>query len=320
MVPRRSPPRARVISAGSVAVGAARAQKTATATATGTALPYRRAVRRVVIAMAKLLPIVLGAGAVAVAMLWFLRHWLTYADLEGSNPEVGNYLQTVGTIYAVLLAFVVSAVWGQFNEARSVVEREATEVVDLFRIIDGFRTGPRAPLHRGLSRYLDAVIADEWRAMAKGDEEAIERIGAELDVVWAGLHCFDPSTDCERSLHAEALSRFNDLSDARTARLTAARVRMPLGLRMLLYAGAFVMTASMFLLGVESFAIHAVITGAFAAAISHVLYLVEDLDDAFSGLWQVSTAPFERARRHVRAAMAAGEDHAPLCPLPGTED
>src|SRR5204862_1799544 len=128
--------------------------------------------------------------------------------------------------------------------------------VDLFRIIDGFRDGPRQPLQRGLSRYLDAVIADEWRAMHKGDETAIEKIGAELDVVWAGLHCFQPGTDCERSLHAEALSRFNDLSDARTERLTAARLRMPLGPRMLLSVGASVLPAPMFLIGVTRFTTH----------------------------------------------------------------
>lgn len=276
--------------------------------------------RRLVVAFLRLLPIVVGASAAAVALLWLIRQWVPMAALRDSNNEVGNYLQTIGTIYAVLLAFVVSAVWSQFNEARSVVDREATEVVDLFRVIDGFRAGPRAPLQRALARYLDAVIADEWRAMATGDEATSERIGAELDAVWAGLHCFEPVTDCERSLHAEALSRFNDLSDARTNRLTAARTRMPLGLRLLLYLGAVMIVSSMFLLAVDAFWIHAVITGALAGSVSHVLYLVEDLDDAFSGLWRVSTAPFERARRHVRAALEAGVDHAPLCPLPGTED
>jgi hypothetical protein len=277
-------------------------------------------VRRVLLAIAGLLPVVVGAGMVTVGALYFSRQWLPIEDLRASNNEVGNYLQTVGTIYAVLLAFVVSAVWQQFNEARSVVEREATEVVDLFRIIDGFRGAPRRVLHQGLARYLDAVIAHEWQAMHAGDEARIETIGDELSAVWRGLHCYDPASDCERSLHAEALSRFNDLSDARTSRLVAARTRMPLGLRLLLYVGALVLVSSMFLLAVDRFAIHAVITGALAAAVSHVLYLVEDLDDAFSGLWRVSTAPFERARRQVRAGMTDDAEDAPFCAVPGTED
>ncbi|MBK9033333.1 MAG: DUF4239 domain-containing protein [Myxococcales bacterium] len=261
--------------------------------------------RRVLLALAGLLPVVVGASAAAVAALWLVRHWLPADQLRASTAEVGNYLQAIGTIYAVLLAFVASSVWAQFNDARSVVEREANEIVDLFRIVDALGAGARTPLTAALIRYVDRVIAEEWRAMARGDEATTEAVGRELDAVWAGLHGFQPCDDCARSLHAEALSRFNDLSDARTSRLTAARTRMPLGLRLLLYVGALMMTASMFLLAVDSFAIHAVITGALAGAISHVLYLVEDLDDAFSGLWQVSTAPFARVRRCLRDADAA---------------
>jgi len=140
------------------------------------------------------------------------------------------------------------------------------------------------------------VISREWQAMHKGDEDTIAAIGRELDAVWDGLHELEPTSKCEESLHGEALSRFNDLSDARTNRLTAARTRIPFGLSLLLYLGAFTVVASCLMLEVKSFTIHAIITGALAAAVSHVLYLVRDLDDAFSGLWRVSTEPFERTR------------------------
>jgi len=245
----------------------------------------------------RLLPIVIGSSAVTIAALWLMRGQVSQATLRESNDVVGNYLQTVGTIYAVLLAFVVQSVWGQFNDARVLVEREANEVADLFRLTDGLPDASRVPLQGALRRYVDAVIAGEWRAMAKGDEATIERIGRELDAVWDELHDLEPTSECVKSLHGEALARFNDLSDARTNRLSAARTRMPFGLSLLLYLGAVVVVASMFLMAVESFTIHAIITGALAGAVSHILYLVVDLDDAFSGLWQVSTAPFERAPR-----------------------
>ncbi len=253
---------------------------------------------RRLLVIVRLLPIVLGASLVAILGLWLVRQWVTPDELRPSTDVVGNYLQAVGTIYAVLLAFVVQSVWSQFNEARVFVEREANEVADLHRLTDGLPDAARVPLQQALARYVDAVVAEEWLAMAKGNEDAMERIGKELDAVWDGLHELEPTSECEKSLHGEALSRFNDLSDARTSRLSAARSRMPFGLTLLLYVGGMVLVASMFLLSVDSFVIHAIITGALAAAVSHVLYLVRDLDDAFSGLWRVSTAPFERARKH----------------------
>lgn len=247
----------------------------------------------------RLLFVVIGASAIAIGLLILTRGLLPVETLRKSNNEVGNYVQAVGTIYAVLLAFVVYAVWGQFNDARTQVDREANEVVDLYRTADGFPEPQRAEIHRLLSRYVELVIAEEWTAMARGDEATFERIGDHLDDVWDSLHCFEPQSECHKSLHAEALSRYNDLSDARTSRLTSARSRIPTGLKLLLYAGAIVMVGSMYMLAIDEFVIHAIITGAMAGAMFHVLWLIADLDDAFAGDWRVSPQAFERVQRYI---------------------
>ena len=43
-------------------------------------------------------------------------------------------------------------------------------------------------------------------------------------------------------------------------------------------------------------------TAALAGAISHVLYVIEDLDGCFDGHWQVPRTPFERVSRQMAAA------------------
>src|SRR4051812_39543883 len=85
---------------------------------------------------ALLLPILLGVGA-AVAGLLVVRQVVPARVLRESNDVVGNYLQTLGTIFAVLLAFVVFVVWSQFNDARQRVEAEANELLDLARTARG---------------------------------------------------------------------------------------------------------------------------------------------------------------------------------------
>jgi hypothetical protein len=253
---------------------------------------------RTVLAM---LPAVLVGAGLSVIVLWMFRGWNPLGDLHISNNEVGNYLQTVGTVYGVLLAFVLAAVWQQFNEARTFVEIEANEVVDLHRIAGGLPEAERMVLQRELAEYVDAVINEEWPAMACGDEKVIEQVGARLDRIWGSLHVFEPCSECHKALHAEALGCFNDLSDARTNRLAAARTRLPTGMRILLWIGACIVVSSMLLLAVDRFLTHAIITGALAGAVSHVLYLIFDLDDAFDGNWRVLPTPFERmARRMTR--------------------
>src|SRR6185436_10789514 len=120
-----------------------------------------------------LLPIVVMVSAVAVAGLLLFREFVPLGQLHAASNEIGNYLQTVGGIYAVLLAFVVYVVWGQFNDARSYLDREATALVDLHRTASGLPACSRTDIQSGLRAYVDAVLLDEWPALASGDEATV---------------------------------------------------------------------------------------------------------------------------------------------------
>lgn len=245
---------------------------------------------------------VLGAMTLSVAGLALFRRCVSVATLRPSAEAVGNYLQTVGSIYAVLLAFVVFVVWQQFNDARAAVESEATEAQDLARFTAGICNGDGDRLLAQLRGYLDEVVAREWPAMARGDEATLTDVSRHLDEVWQALRAMHPGGDREMALYAEALARFNDLADARSRRLTASRTRIPTAMRILLYTGACIIVASMWLLALDDAAMHATITAAMAGAVSHILYLVEDLDDAFDGDWQVSADPLRRASTYLATA------------------
>jgi hypothetical protein len=56
---------------------------------------------------------------------------------------------------------------------------------------------------------------------------------------------------------------------------------------------------SMYLFAVDRFEIHALMTAALAGAISHLLYVISDLDDCFQGDWQVPSRAFERVREYL---------------------
>lgn len=258
----------------------------------------------------RLTAIVAPVCAVAVIGLIAFRAVMPIDELRTSSSELGNYLQTVGSIYAVLLAFVVYVVWGQFNEARSCVEREAAAIADLHRTASALPPETRTEIQSGLRDYVNAVLRDEWLAMAKHDEAAIERIGHKLEDIWLAVHRCRPLDDCQHTIYAEVLTRYNDLVDLRTNRLVASRFKIPLAMRILLYTGALIVSGSMYLMVIPQFWVHAIVTAALVGAIAHVLFLIEDLDDAFSGDWQVAKHPFERARASFERT-ASLVDHAP---------
>jgi len=252
-----------------------------------------------------LTPIVAIVSIVSVGGLLVFRKLAPLEDLHAAANELGNYLQTVGGIYAVLLAFVVYVVWGQFNEARGFLDREATALVDLHRTSSGLPSRSRIAIQGGLRDYVDAVLRDEWPAMACGDEATIERVAELLEKVWISIHGCKPLNACQHTVYGEVLARFNQLTDLRTSRLSAARARIPIAMTILLYTGGLLTVGSVYLLAFEQVWLHALVTAALAGAISHILYLIRDLDDAFAGDWQVAKAPFERARKNFERATHA---------------
>ena len=249
-----------------------------------------------------LTPVVAGVSLLSVLGLFVFRELVPLDALRASSDAVGNYLQTLGGIYAVLLAFVVFVVWSQYNDARSFVDREAQAVVDLHRTASGLPAASRRELQRHLREYVDSVITDEWGAMTAGNDATIDRVGARLDDAWLAIHHCKPANEIQQIVYGEVLERFNDLSDLRTNRLTASRQRIPLVMRILLYAGAVIVIGSMYLMVFDRFWIHAVVTGALAGAVAHVLFLIHDLDRVFVGHCHVDGYPFVRARRTMERA------------------
>ena len=93
--------------------------------------------------------------------------------------------------------------------------------------------------------------------------------------------------------------RFNDLTELRTSRLVAATAKIPIAMNVLLYTGAMILICSTYLLPFDRFWLHATVSGAFAGALAHILFLIYDLDDAFAGDYQIDKSPFLRAQRMI---------------------
>lgn len=241
--------------------------------------------------VARLILSLVASMTVALIGLWLVRYVASATWLHANNEVAGNYLQTLGTIYAVLLAFVVFVVWQQHNETRCAVESEANELSDFYRTIQAL-PGTQ-PVRDSIQKYAKVVVDEEWTAMAHGrwSKEA-ERA---LEEIWHALQSIEPRTKREEALYTEALARFNDLSDARNHRLYCGLLRLPPSLWVLLLTNGGLVVGSMWIFGLESFAAHALMTVALAGSIAFMLFLVSDLDNPFWDSWRVGPDAFERA-------------------------
>lgn len=225
----------------------------------------------------------------SVAGLVVARERVAPSYLQPSNDICGGYLQTVGTIYAVLLAFVVFVVWTQANDARRLVERQADELADVIRLTYSIHPAAGASLCEAMKEYVHEVVANEWRTLAIGrsSPKACEL----LERTWKVLAAIAPATPREEALLGEAMSRFSEAGDARADLLHCSRVRLPILLWLLLLSGAAGTVGSMYLFGSEQFWPLATMTASLAGAVSFMLFLIRDLDNPFQGDWRVVPDP-----------------------------
>src|SRR6187551_32116 len=106
--------------------------------------------------------------AIAMAGPPIVRRFIRLDRLRTNNEVAGFKFATIGVIYAVLLAFAVIVVWQKFNDAESVVAREASAAATIFRLLDGLDAEHSAPLREATSAYLTAAIDKDWPAMERG--------------------------------------------------------------------------------------------------------------------------------------------------------
>ena len=113
---------------------------------------------------------VAGTVGVAILGLLFVRRLVPLDRLQ-MHHEVGGYIINVmGTIYAVILAFVVFVVWNQYQMANAAVVAEANSLGDLSRMTRRLPEPLQTQLRGALVNYLEAVIHSEWPAMGRQSE------------------------------------------------------------------------------------------------------------------------------------------------------
>jgi hypothetical protein len=224
--------------------------------------------------------VVLG-GVVGAAYLGLtlVRRWIDVETLERHNDVAGFIIAVVGVVYGVLLALVVIAVWEQFQDARSIADREASVALTIYRDT-GLLGAEGAPVRVALRAYARAVVSDEWQAMEAGEDS--ERVDAALAHVWSAVAAIEPSTRREPVIE-NILDDLDELAAHRAERLFASSDALPTVFWAGIIVGGVITVGFTFIFGVRNRRIHAVMVLALATLVGVVLLMILVVDMPFTG-------------------------------------
>ena len=104
--------------------------------------------------------IVAIANAVAIGVMFLVRHWSRGLGVTSGSPVVNSWATSAGALTALLFAFTIVTVWNSSTRADSNMEREATAIRSVSRDI----ARAQLPL---LSAYVSQTLA-EWPQLCGG--------------------------------------------------------------------------------------------------------------------------------------------------------
>src|SRR5918999_2449357 len=130
---------------------------------------------------------------------------LVPSQVRQQHNDVAGFIYAVlGVIYAVLIALVVIAVWEDFAAARDTVEREASELDDVFRLAHALPEPEGRQLQELARSYAQVVVDEEWALMAQG--RTSPRAWDLLDEMSLSLSNVEVRTSAQEAVFAEALN------------------------------------------------------------------------------------------------------------------
>jgi len=235
-----------------------------------------------------------GSVGASLALLVLVKRLPFARKLRDTNDIAGYYITVVGTVYAVILAFMFFAVWNRFETAMDVADQEGVAALDMYRLSPGLPTPLAKRLQAEIREYTRLVLEREWPAMVHKDP--LGPLGEDADPLFTFMIHSRPDTPREQAVFDTINTRFLDMSKNRRERILKAEATLPSLLWGMMIVGAVITIGFSCLFGVEHFQLHAFKTSLMTAMIVVVLYVIAALDQPFHGDIHVQPEAFRVAQ------------------------
>ena len=238
----------------------------------------------------------IGTGGLYLTRDWAQRLHVVH---HSHNDIVGFYLAAVTMFYGITLALLAIGTWTTYSEVQGKIDHEAAALGSLYRDISAYPEPPRAIMQEDLRRYTREVIDVGWPQQRRGIvPNSAAPILADFQ---SHFMSFEPVTERQKILAAEAYRAYNELAQSRRDRLDSVTEEMPAPLWVLVIVGALVCIAVTWCFHTGSFSMHLWMTILFSALLGLMIYLIAALDNPYRGEISVSAEPLERVYQQTMA-------------------
>jgi hypothetical protein len=237
--------------------------------------------------------VVIAPAVLAGACVLAARRFLHDKVREGHNDVLVPIFLTAGTIYAVMLGFLVVVVWEAYGDAKENVAIEAASLTTMYRLTAGMDAAEMPKMREHIRAYTEAVIEKEWEIQAETGGAASEA-RHEITGMAREFSTMDAATR-DTAINRQFLAEYSVVAAARDKRRLEAGEDVPWILWLGLVGGATIVIAMSWILYMDLWWPHVVMSGVLALMIGILLFITVVLGKPFQGALALEAGPFEHA-------------------------
>jgi len=235
--------------------------------------------------------VVTAVTLVSVLGMLAVRSRVRLETLATYHEVAGHLLSVVGTLYAVLLGFVIVDSMQHMQDVRGLVSMEASGLANIFLVSEGLPADKRKEIRRLCREYANEVVNDEWEALREGHYS--QKTFHSVFSLWKDITRYQPETQEQANMQQQLISEICSMTqNHRTRVISSARGVAPIMWVVLITGGTFTVIFTYFF-GVENVKVQALMTLLVALTLSLNVYLVFVYGNPMSTDMGIRPGPFQ---------------------------
>ena len=201
-----------------------------------------------------------------------------------------TFFGAFGTIYAIVIGFVIFQVLDYYNQLKSHISSEINAIQnlrDFLAFIDDHDPEVKETLER-IDDYVASIIDEEWPNMLAEEKTNMDTSDALYQVI-KSVNGIEPQNQSDLVALEKLIQTISEISTHRTHRLKESRTNRlpPLLKQLVIILSSFIILAFTFL-PLEDMVVKVIFTSAMTFAVTLIYFVILDLDSAYTGSWAVT--------------------------------
>jgi len=242
--------------------------------------------------------IIIACIAGSLVFLFIVTRTYAAPSRKESNDFTGAVVAVIGTTYAVILAFMLSGVWNQYQQAQSNEEQEANALVNVWRIATLLQVPGAQEAEALCLTYADNVVHKEWPALLASKPLPPENADI-INQLWKFAGQVQAHSGNDSIGAYQMMEELRMLTEYRRVRIMQSREGLPAILWAVLIVGGVITVSAACFFGVPSFRFHVLQVAVLSLLISLVLVAIADVDRPYQGALTVQPEGFSFTREIV---------------------